>query len=129
MRAAVADRSFLERIASAGSVARLVTSVCTGAAALAAAGLLEGHRATTNKAAFAWASGFGQDVEWVPQARWVHDRTRLTSSGVAAGMDMTAALVADTFGTDAAEDAARLAELEVHTDVSWDPLARLYGPA
>ena len=36
----------------------------------------------------------------IAQARWVQDRDRWTSSGVAARMDMAAALLADLFGTD-----------------------------
>ena len=56
--------------------AELVTSVCTGSALLAAAGLLDGYRATSNKRAFAWAREQGPRVQWVAQARWVADRDR-----------------------------------------------------
>lgn len=107
--------------------AQLVTSVCTGSAVLAAAGLLEGYRATSNKRAFAWVAGHGTDVVWVPSARWVEDRDRWTSSGVAAGMDMAAALLDSLFGADAGRDAADRAELELHTDPDWDPFAKLNG--
>ena len=68
-------------------------------------------------------------VDWIAQARWVEDRDRWTSSGVAAGMDMAAALLADLFGKDVAHRATTLAELEVHEDASWDPFARIYGLA
>lgn len=73
---------------------RLVTSVCTGSAVLAAAGLLDGYRATTNNRAYQWATSHGSSAEWMARARWVEDRNRWTSSGTAAGMDMTANLVA-----------------------------------
>ncbi len=121
------DREFLDRLAAWAGRAPLVTSVCTGSALLAAAGLLEGYRATSNKRAFEWASGHGGDVTWVPRARWVHDRDRWTSSGVAAGIDMTAALISELSGADRAAEAAAQIELELHTDPDWDPFAGLYG--
>lgn len=117
------DSEFLASLQAWARRSSLVTSVCTGSALLAAAGLLEGYRATSNKRAFGWASSHGTDVTWVHRARWVHDRDRWTSSGVAAGMDMTAALIAHLSGTEAAERAARQIELELHTDADWDPFA------
>lgn len=126
-RRLVDDAGFLDRLAAWASPAALITSVCTGSAVLAAAGLLEGYRATSNKKAFAWAAGHGQDVTWVPQARWVQDRDRWTSSGVAAGMDMTAALIGHLSGDDVATAVARTIELEIHSDPAWDPFAAHYG--
>ena len=126
-RALANDRTFLELLARWAGSAPLVTSVCTGSALLAAAGLLDGYRATSNKMAFAWATSQGEQVEWVARARWVHDRDRWTSSGVAAGIDMTAALIADLSGAEVAATAARHIEIEIHTDADWDPFAELYG--
>ncbi|ANY09267.1 DJ-1/PfpI family protein [Pseudonocardia sp. HH130630-07] len=123
------DPAFLERLAAWATPAPLIASVCTGSALLAAAGLLEGYRATSNKRAFDWVTGHGTDVTWVPQARWVHDRDRWTSSGVAAGMDMTAALIGHLSGPEAAATAAREIELEVRTDPDRDPFAVQYGLA
>jgi transcriptional regulator GlxA family with amidase domain len=128
-RRLVEDAGFLAWLREWAGGATLVTSVCTGSAVLAAARLLDGYRATSNKRAFAWASAHGAVVEWVPAARWVEDRDRWTSSGVAAGMDMAAALLGTLFGTDAARDAAERIELELHTDPSWDPFAKLNGLA
>lgn len=121
------DTGFLEWLAAWASEARLVTSVCTGAAVLAAAGLLDGFRATTNKRAFEWATSHGSSGEWVAQARWVEDRNRWTSSGVAAGIDMTAALVSHLFGPETAAAMASAAELEIHTDPHWGPFAAANG--
>lgn len=126
-RQLVEDESFLSWLREVGAQAPWVASVCTGSAVLAAAGLLEGYAATSNKRAFAWASSFGKSVIWKPKARWVHDRDRWTSSGVAAGMDMTVALIAELISEAAAVDAANFAEYEPHRDCEWDPFARLYG--
>lgn len=126
-RVLVGDAGFLARLRAWAGAAQIVTSVCTGSAVLAAAGLLDGHRATSNKRAFTWAASHGADVTWVPQARWVHDRDRWTSSGVAAGMDMTAALIAHLLDPDAAHRAAATIELELHTDPAWDPFAEVTG--
>jgi transcriptional regulator GlxA family with amidase domain len=126
-RTLVNDGHFLEWLRDWANDAAIVSSVCTGSAVLAAAGLLEGYRATSNKRSFAWAASHGREVDWVPQARWVEDRSRWTSSGIAAGMDMAAALLATIVGADAAQEAADAAELEIHGDPAWDPFARRWG--
>jgi transcriptional regulator GlxA family with amidase domain len=123
-RALVADRDFLGWLARWAPQAEYVTSVCTGSAVLAAAGLLDGYRATSNKLVFDWAVTQGPKVEWVREARWVEDRDRWTSSGVAAGMDMTLAFLAHLHGEDLATGVANAIELEWHRDASWDPFAR-----
>lgn len=128
-RRLVNDEAFLSWLHAWAARASLVTSVCTGSAVLAAAGLLDGYRATSNKAAFAWVREQSNKVDWIAQARWVEDRDRWTSSGVAAGLDMAAALLAGLFGNDVAQRVTTRAELEVHDDASWDPFAKLYGLA
>lgn len=126
-RQLVMDEAFLAWLGAWASEAKLITSVCTGSAVLASAGLLDGYRATSNKRSFAWAASHGREVDWVPQARWVEDRSRWTSSGIAAGMDMAAALLATIVGADAAREAADAAELEIHSDPDWDPFAERWG--
>lgn len=128
-RSLVDDRSFLTRLRGWTAPASIISAVCTGSALLAAAGLLEGYRATSNKRAFTWASSHGRDVRWEPRARWVHDRDRWTSTGVAAGMDMTAALIAHLEGKETAERVLREVELEVQTDPDRDPFAFTDDPA
>ncbi len=122
-RALAHDEGFLAWLRGWAVEAEIVTSVCTGSALLAAAGLLDGYRATSNKRAFAWAAGHGERVDWVQRARWVHDRDRWTSSGVAAGMDMTGALIAHLFGVAEARRAAAEIEIELQTDADRDPFA------
>lgn len=126
-RRLVTDEAFLSWLRAWATPASVVTSVCTGSAVLAAAGLLDGYRATSNKAAFEWVREQSGKAGWIAQARGVQDRDRWTSSGVVAGMDMAAALLADLFGTDVAHRATTRAELEVHEDASWDPFAKIYG--
>jgi transcriptional regulator GlxA family with amidase domain len=93
-----------ERLASgAGRVA----SVCTGAFVLAAAGLLEGRRATTHwRHAEALARAYpGVDVQ--PDAIYVADGGIYTSAGVSSGVDLALALVETDHGPDLARAVAR----------------------
>lgn len=123
------DHPFLTWLGGTARAARLVTSVCTGSVLLAAAGALDGYRATSNKLAFDWVTTHGPHVDWVPRARWVEDRDRWTSPGVAAGMDMTNALIERLFGTDAALNATHRAEYQLQTDPTHDPFATIHGVA
>ena len=122
-RRLVEDDGFLSWLSAWCSSATYVTSVCTGSGVLARAGLLDGYRATSNKQAFAWASSQSDRVEWVAEARWVADRDRWTSSGVAAGMDMALALVAHLHGETFASRVVDGIEIEWHRDATWDPFA------
>lgn len=126
-RQLVHDSAFLTRLTTVAKTSHLVTSVCTGSALLAAAGCLESYRATSNKLAFEWVRGHGHDVDWVVEARWVHDRDRWTSSGVAAGMDMTAALIAHLYGDEVARSVTQHVEYEPQRNADHDPFASLYG--
>jgi len=107
--------------------AALVTSVCTGAALLARAGLLDGRSATTNKFSFKWVVEQGPRVNWVKQARWVEDGKFLTSSGVSAGIDMTLAIIAKLWDLETAQRIATRMEYKWHRDAGWDPFAKIHG--
>ncbi|MBA4021398.1 MAG: DJ-1/PfpI family protein [Gordonia sp.] len=122
-RPLVDDENYLEQLRTYVSGAQLVTSVCTGSAILAAAGLLDGYRATSNKRSFDWVATQVSSVIWERRARWVQDRDRWTSSGVAAGIDMTAALIADLVDTETAQHAAAVIEYAPQTDPDNDPFA------
>lgn len=123
-RPLVENQEFLRWLKSVTNRAQLVLAVCTGSALLAAAGALEGYSATSNKRAFSWASSFGLDVNWKPRARWVHDRDRWTSSGVAAGMDMAASFIAHEQGQEIADAITHRIELNVSRDPDNDPFAQ-----
>ena len=89
--------AFLRRQAAG---ARYVTSVCTGALLLGAAGLLKGKRATTHWASHHFLSAFGA----IPvDARFVRDGNLMTGGGVTAGIDFALALVAEIAGPAAAQ--------------------------
>lgn len=123
-RREVDNRAVVEFIATTAKTAELVLSVCTGAALLARAGLLDGRRATTNKRSFRWVTEQGPRTEWVEQARWVEDGNVWTSSGVSAGIDMTLALIARLLGKELAEAVAVGMEYVWQPDASTDPFAR-----
>ena len=103
--------------------AQLTTSVCSGSALLAKAGLLDGKKATSNKSFFTMMTAQGKLVEWIPSARWVEDGNMITSSGVSAGMDMALAVIARLFGEEAAEGIAKGTEYVWSKDPSNDPFA------
>ena len=80
--------------------ARYVTSVCTGALVLGAAGLLRGKRATTHWGAHEFLAAFGA----IPvRERVVRDGTLFTGGGVTAGIDFALTLAAELGGRAAAE--------------------------
>lgn len=107
--------------------AELVMTVCTGSILLAMTGVLDGHKATTNKQDFRDTVPLGPGVEWVEKARWVQDGKFFTSSGVSAGMDMSLAAAAHLFGQEAAEWMADGCEYDWHQDPNWDPFAEKVG--
>jgi cyclohexyl-isocyanide hydratase len=87
--------------------ARYVTSVCTGALVLGAAGLLQGYRATTH-----WLSQdilvlFGADPV---DERVVIDRDRITGGGITAGIDFGLTVAAEVFGQQVAQEVQLMLE-------------------
>lgn len=95
---------------------KLMTSVCTGSAILAASGVLDGKPAATNHQAFAWVTTFGPKVLWDNVSRWVDAGKYVTSAGVSAGTDMAFYLVKRLAGRAVAEQAAIAAEYDWHRD-------------
>jgi transcriptional regulator GlxA family with amidase domain len=125
-RREVDNAALVDWIAARAAATPLVTSVCTGAALLARAGVLDGRRATTNKFAFDWVVSQGPRVTWVHRARWVVDGKFITSSGVSAGIDMALDVVARLLDPERARVIAQLIEYAPHTDPDHDPFAALY---
>jgi len=101
-RAAADDPEIVAAIGRAGRRARRVASVCTGAYVLAAAGLLDGRRATTH---WAYCDALAAAYPAVTVERdpiFVRDGKLWTSAGVTAGIDLALALVEEDFGRDLA---------------------------
>ena len=104
-------------------------SVCSGSALYAAAGLLDGKRATTNKQFFSMIAASGPATHWVREARWVEDGRYVTSSGVSAGTDMALAVIAKLWGAVVAQQIADITEYEWQRDASRDPFTRFLDNA
>ena len=98
--------TFLRRQAAG---ARYVTSVCTGALVLGAAGLLKGRRATTHWMSFEMLERFGA----IPtKGRVVEDGNVITGGGVTAGIDFALLIAARVAG----EEVARAIQLGIEYD-------------
>src|SRR3954447_23613311 len=89
------------------SDARRVTSVCSGAFVLAAAGLLDGRRAATHWAECTLLANGYPAVDVDRDSIYVRDGNTWTSAGVTAGIDLALALVAEDYGRKAAAAVAR----------------------
>jgi cyclohexyl-isocyanide hydratase len=86
----VNDEEVLDFLRRQAAGAKYVTSVCTGALVLGAAGLLKGYRATTHWTAMDLLAPYGA----IPtKTRVCVDRNRATGGGVTAGIDFALTLV------------------------------------
>jgi len=122
-RMLVLENRFIDLLREKALEARLVATVCTGSALLAKTGLLDGHRATSNKIAFDWVREQGPSVLWIREARWVEDGKFFTSSGISAGIDMTLGLISHLYARETALEVARRAEYLWNAESSVDPFA------
>lgn len=92
---AAVDDEILEFMRERAETLKFITSVCTGALVLGAAGLLRGRRATTHWSALDLLAGFGA----IPTAaRVVRDGRIVTGGGVTAGIDFALMLIAEIQG-------------------------------
>jgi len=100
VNALLLDDQLLDFLRGQAAGATFVTSVCSGALALGAAGLLRGRRATTHWTVLDLLAAFGA----IPtHARVVRDGALMTGGGVTAGIDFALTLVAEMAGREAAE--------------------------
>lgn len=101
------DRRLVTWIRRAAGRSRRVSSVCSGAFLLAAAGLLDGRRATTHWASTADLQNRYPEVAVDPDPIFVRDGELWTSAGVTSGMDLALAMVEEDLGPEIAREAAR----------------------
>lgn len=94
------DAPTIDFIRRVGTKASYVTSVCTGALLLGAAGLLQGRRAATHWTSMDMLSAFDATAT---DERVVHDGQVITGGGVTAGIDFALYLAAQLHGQDVAE--------------------------
>ncbi len=100
VNALLQDPAVLAFVRAQAAGARYVTSVCTGALLLGAAGLLAGRRATTHWMAHDLLAAFGA----IPtQGRVVRDGALITAGGVTAGIDFGLTVLAELLGQARAE--------------------------
>jgi transcriptional regulator GlxA family with amidase domain len=99
------DLADAARVPAAG--ARRVASICTGAFILAAAGLLDGKRATTHWKVTGELATRCPTCRVEPDAIYVRDGDTYTSAGVTSGIDLALALVEEDYGPDLTRDVAR----------------------
>lgn len=109
VREALHDGATVPFIAAQAPGARWVTSVCTGAFLLGAAGLLQGKRATCHWAYTHLLPLVGASHE---AARVVEDGNVITAGGVTSGIDFALTLIA----REAGEDVARMIQLALEYD-------------
>lgn len=106
------NRELLEAIQRAAEPCRFVTSVCTGAALLAAAGPARGKRVCTHHG-YADELARGGQVQVERALRFVRDGRVVSAAGVSAGIDMALWLAGQLWSVDAAR--------EIRRQIEYDP--------
>ncbi|UGT41857.1 DJ-1/PfpI family protein [Nocardia yamanashiensis] len=101
-RPMVHDAQVLEWVRAQRDRTPLITSVCTGALVLAAAGLLAGRPATTHWLSLDTLAELDPSIDVRRDERFVDDGDLITSAGVSAGIDMALHLIQRLAGDDRA---------------------------
>jgi transcriptional regulator GlxA family with amidase domain len=101
------DPEVLDALRAAADRGARMVSICTGAFVLAAAGLLDGRRATTHWYYAARLAERHPAVTVEPDVLFVDEGAVLTSAGVAAGIDLCLHIVRSDHGAEVANAAAR----------------------
>jgi transcriptional regulator GlxA family with amidase domain len=106
--------SVITALRSAYGAGTRIASICTGAFVLAAAGLLDGRRATTHWVAADLFRATYPAVVLDPDVLYVDEGQILTSAGASAGLDLCLHMVQRDYGAAAAAMAAKLAVAPLH---------------
>ncbi len=108
-RTVMKDEELLDWLRRIDTTSKWTTSVCTGSLLLAAAGLLEGKRATGH---WAWLEPLREHGADPVGGRYVEDGKTITAAGVSAGIDMALYLV----GREAGPEVAQAIQLGIEYD-------------
>ncbi|WP_431988461.1 GlxA family transcriptional regulator [Streptomyces parvulus] len=101
------DPGVVERVRQLAARTRRVTSVCVGAHILAAAGLLDGKRATTHWSTARQLAEEHPAIEVDADPIFIREGDVWTGAGISACLDLSLALIADDLGEDVALRVAR----------------------
>jgi transcriptional regulator GlxA family with amidase domain len=104
---ALADPAVVDRVRALATRSRRITSVCVGAHLLAAAGLLDGKRATTHWSTARQLAEEHPQIEVDADPIFIREGNVWTGAGISACLDLSLALVAEDFGEAAALRVAR----------------------
>jgi transcriptional regulator GlxA family with amidase domain len=110
------DESALRELRRAAGRGARVMSICTGAFALAHAGLLDGRRATTHWDSAAEFAAQFPAVQLDPGVLYVDEGQILTSAGVAAGLDLCLHVIRRDHGAEMASHIARHCVIAPHRE-------------
>ncbi|MFF7038140.1 GlxA family transcriptional regulator [Streptomyces griseus] len=104
---ALVDPELVERVRELAARTRRVTSVCVGAHLLAAAGLLDGKRATTHWSTARQLAADHPEIEVDADPIFIREGDVWTGAGISACLDLSLALIADDLGETIALRVAR----------------------
>lgn len=111
---AAADERLTGHVRRLARESERVASLCTGASVLAAAGLLDGRKATTHwRFADQLAARYPQ-VEVDPRPIWVQDGNVYTAAGVTSALDLALSFIEADFGADMARWVSRAMVTYLH---------------
>jgi transcriptional regulator GlxA family with amidase domain len=106
----------LDALRHAAEAGTRIASICVGAFTLAAAGLLDGARATTHWIAAEALAARHTGVEVDADVLYVDNGQILTSAGAAAGLDLCLHMIRCDHGSAVAADVARLSVMPLERD-------------
>ncbi|MEU0274783.1 helix-turn-helix domain-containing protein [Streptomyces sp. NPDC006307] len=104
---AAADPRLVGHVRRLARESRRVASVCTGAAILAATGLLDGHRATTHWQFAARLAARHPEVTVDPSPIYIREGNISTAAGITSALDLTLAFIEEDHGAELARQVAR----------------------
>ena len=112
IRKLIANKRLIQWITDQMKTVELMTSVCTGALALAQAGLLNGKKATTNRKALDIIQKYFPEITVIRDQKFVDEGNIITAQGPDAGLHLSFHLIKRLMGEEAARMAADTIEYD-----------------